>query len=119
MHFEKYIFQYILSFIPKYLNKDPVSKNTELHQLCMKSHCSISKENIKNIINTHSLTDNNYLQNNYGHTPLHVAYQYSNYEIIKLLEKKCPEMMNIKQIDGQLPKDQKDAYKKYRSCHEE
>jgi hypothetical protein len=119
MYFDKYIFQHILSFIPKYLKIDPLTKNTELHNLIMKTDCNISTNKIKKMLSIYSLYENNYLQNNYGHTPLHVAYQYSNYKIIKLLEKKYPNMMYIRQIDGELPRDQKDAYIKFRRSREE
>ena len=119
MYFSEYIFQHIMSFIPKYLKMDALTKNTELHELIMKAHCKLSINKIKDMLNIYSLYENNYLQNNYGHTPLHIAYQYSNYEIIKLLEKKYPNMMYIRQKDGELPSDQKDAYIKFRSCHEE
>ena len=56
-------------------------------------------------INNYYLKDNNYLQNEKGDTPLHIAYYYNNKWAILKLEKSAPEMKNIMNNNGILPKD--------------
>ena len=119
MYLPDIIFKNIISFIPKHfiLNKD--NKSTILHKLCINKNCQKSINKIKKLVNEYSLYDFNYLQDYYGHTPLHVAYQYSNYEIVDLLEKKYPKMKEIKSFTGELPIKQKDIYIRTRNEHEE
>ena len=119
MYLPDNIFKNIISFIPMHFEFNINTKCTELHYLCINRNCIKSINKIKKLINEYSLYDNNYLQNYYGHTPLHVAYQYSNYEIINILEKKYPEMKNIKSYNNELPIDQKDIFDKTRYEHEE
>ena len=113
------IFRNIISFIPKHFILDKINKSTDLHYLCINRNCQKSINKIKKLINEYSLYDYNYLQDRYGHTPLHVAYQYSNYEIVDLLEKKYPKMKKIKSIFGELPIYQKDIYIRTRNEREE
>ena len=119
MYLPDNIFKNIISFIPKHfvLNKD--NNSTDLHYLCINRNCKKSINKIKKLVNEYSLYDFNYLQDCYGHTPLHVAYQYSNYEIVDLLEKKYPKMKEIKSFTGELPIKQKDIYIRTRNEHEE
>ena len=49
------------------------------------------------------LKDNNYLQNENGDTPLHIAYFYKNRWAISLLETTTPEMKYICNNNGLLP----------------
>lgn len=118
MYFPNDILKKIISFIPKHFEINNINKNTEIHYLCMNRNCRKSINKIKKLIYEYSLYDNNYLQNNYGHTPLHIAYQFSNYEIINILEKKYPKMKDIKSYNGELPIDQKDIDIKTRIEHE-
>ena len=53
-------------------------------------------------INNYYLKDNNYLQNEKGDTPLHIAYYYNNKWAILKLEKSAPEMKNIMNNNGLL-----------------
>jgi len=118
MYFPDNIFKIILSFIPKHFTFHHKNKNTILHKLISNTNCKLSNEKIKKLINEYSLYDNNYLQDNYGHTPLHIAYQFSNYTIINILEKKYPNMKNIYSFNGELPIHQKDVYNKTRNEHD-
>lgn len=117
MYFPDEIKRKIISFIPKYFKINCFYKNTELHYLAFEKN-TYSIFRLKEIINQYSLKQNNYLQNSYGHTPLHVAYQFSNYKFIEILEKKCPEMKNIKSLENELPIQQKDIYNLTRREHE-
>lgn len=118
MFFPKEIFEKIISYTPKYLVIDPHNKSTKLHLLCSNFPTNEIKKKIKEIVDEYDLKDNNYLQNSDGHTPLHIAYQFSNYYAIDLLEKKYPIMKTIKQKEGELPISQKDLYNLTRSQHD-
>lgn len=115
MYFPDDIFSNIISFIPKHFKENNF---IEFHKLCIKRNCKKSINKIKELTNIYSLYDYNYLQDFYGHTPLHISYQYSNYEIIDLLEKRYPLMKNVKSFNGELAIDQKDIYNKTRHEHE-
>tara|TARA_Y200000002_G_scaffold381578_1_gene395982 strand:- start:2488 stop:2850 length:363 start_codon:yes stop_codon:yes gene_type:complete len=119
MQFPREIFEEIISFLPKYLIIDPYNKCTKLHLLCSSNNPTYkAKKEIKKILDEYDLKDNNYLQNSNGHTPLHIAYQFSNYYAVNLLEKKYPMMKTIRQKDGELPIYQKDLYNKTRFQHD-
>ena len=115
MYFPDDIFSKIISFIPKHFEKSYIN---EFHKLCINRNCKKSINKIKELTNIYSLSDFNYLQNSYGHTPLHSAYQYSNYQIINLFEKRYPLMKNVKSFNGELPIEQKDIDNRTRNEHD-
>tara|TARA_B100001063_G_C16669740_1_gene505672 strand:+ start:172 stop:624 length:453 start_codon:yes stop_codon:yes gene_type:complete len=54
-------------------------------------------------LHNYYLKDNNYLQNENGDTPLHIAYFYKNRWAISLLQTITPEMKYICNNNGLLP----------------
>ena len=59
---------------------------------------------IDDYIQNYCLTDNNYLQNFQGDTPLHIAARYNLFfQIYKKIEPYVPKMANVKNNQNKLP----------------
>ena len=127
MHFPKEIKDHILSFLPVTPRfRFDTEKQCILHKMLFafdtgaspvvsgldtkltnKNNLAdifVSLENFVFYTNNYYLKDNNYLQNEIGDTPLHIAYYYNNKWAIYILEQKAPEMKNIINNNGILPK---------------
>lgn len=109
MLFPQDVFKEIISFYPikKQFHFHTRSGNTELHTLIHRigTH-KISINNtteLDRLIKEYRLTDNNYLQNTLGNTPLHIAARYDLYfQIYKKIDSYCPEMVSVKNNHGLL-----------------
>ena len=109
MLFPEDVFNEILSYYPikKHFHFHKISGNTELHTLIHRIGAHNNYINntteIDRLINEYRLTDNNYLQNTLGNTPLHIAARYDLYfQIYKKIESYCPEMASVKNNHGLL-----------------
>ena len=113
MIFPEDIFQQIMTFFPKKkrFKFHSTTRNTELHYLIHRigmHQISLSyKSNnylIDDYIQNYCLTDNNYLQNFQGDTPLHIAARYNIFfQIYKKIEPYVPKMANVKNNQNKLP----------------
>ena len=114
--FPEEIKHYILSYLPITPRfKFDESKQCILHKILYNfmyghppssSRLYITFKTIKEFnfyLNNYYLKDNNYLQNENGDTPLHIAHYYKNTWAISFLEKKSPEMKLICNNNGLSP----------------
>tara|TARA_Y100000992_G_scaffold282464_2_gene230998 strand:+ start:872 stop:1258 length:387 start_codon:yes stop_codon:yes gene_type:complete len=113
MEFPQDVFQNIMNYFPKKkrFRTHSTTQNTDLHYLIHRigmHQIPLSyKENnrlLDDYIQHYCLTDNNYLQNSLGDTPLHIAAKYDLYfQIYKKIEPHVPQMANVKNNQGKLP----------------
>ena len=113
MNFPEDIFQQIMTFFPKKkrFKFDPTTRNTDLHYLIHRfgmNQLSLSYNSntylIDDYIQNYCLTDNNYLQNFQGDTPLHIAAKYNLlFQVYKKIEPHVPQMANVKNNENKLP----------------
>ena len=117
IEFPEEIKLHILSYLPITPRfKFDTSRQCELHKIlykfmygpCASSttlYISLKTVNyFKLYLNNYYLKDNNYLQNENGDTPLHIAYYYRNNWAISLLESKVPKMKLICNNNGLSPR---------------
>lgn len=115
MYFPDDIFKHIISYCTtkKRFKINPNTLNTDLHYLIQR----IGMNNIPlsppprlllEYLNEYCLTENNYLQNKYGNTPLHIAAQYNIfYQIYKLCKPIVPKMAYVTNNIGKIPAETK------------
>jgi hypothetical protein len=113
MEFPLDIFKQIISYFPKKkrFKFHKTTRNTDLHYLVHRigmhqTPLSYKSNNylLEDYIQNYCLTDNNYLQNFEGDTPLHIAAKYNIFfQIYKKLEPHTPQMANVKNDQHKLP----------------
>jgi len=119
MYFPQDVFKFILSFFPKKkrFKFHPITGNCELHYLVQR--IGINRVRLfypNNLLTTYLhdyyLSDNNYLQNMHGDTPLHVAAQYNIFfQMYRHIKDVAPKMAYIKNSRNEIPVDVKATHR--------
>ena len=115
MEFPDDIFKKIISYYPKKkrFKFNHITRNTELHYNIYRIGLhqiplSYKPNNylLDEYIQQYCLTDNNYLQNKDGDTPLHIAAKYNiYYQIYNKIKSYAPQMADVKNNQMKLPCD--------------
>jgi ankyrin repeat protein len=107
------VFKHIMSYFPKKkrFKFHPTTYNTDLHYIVHRigmhqTPLSYKPNNrlIDEYIQNYCLTDNNYLQNIHGDTPLHIAAKYNIlFQIYNKIKAHAPQMANVKNNQLKIP----------------
>ena len=112
------LFKHIFSFFPKkkHFKFHSTTFNCDLHYLIQRLGMNrralmYPSTLLTEYIQDYYLTDNNYLQNKHGNTPLHLASQYNIfYQVYNLIKDIAPKMAYVKNNQGYIPVDTKSIY---------